>query len=63
MHFTKEQFSNCSDVCSQESNWQENSIGSDNGLVPHLWQAIAFTNTEPVHRRMYAALTEQSSVV
>ena len=33
----------------QGSNWQEVSIGSGNGLVPNRRQAIAWTNSDPVH--------------
>ena len=32
------------------------SIGSDNGLAPTRRQAIIWTNVDPVHRRIYAAL-------
>ena len=32
------------------------SIGSCNGLTPNRRQAIAWTNDDPVHRRIYAAL-------
>ena len=32
------------------------SIGSDNGLAPTRRQTIILTNTDPVHRRIYAAL-------
>ena len=30
-------------------------IGWGNGLVPTRWQAITWTNADPVHRRIYAA--------
>ena len=33
------------EVCSQGSNWQYSSIGSDNGLAPTRRQAIIWTNT------------------
>ena len=32
------------------------SIGSGNGLAPNRRQAITWTNAEPVHWRIYAAL-------
>ena len=32
------------------------SISSGNGLVPNRQQAITWTNADPVHRRIYAAL-------
>ena len=38
------------------SNWQYVSIGSDNGSAPSRRQAIIWTNTDPFHRRIYAAL-------
>ena len=31
-------------------------IGLDNGLAPKRWQAIIWTNADPVHRCIYAAL-------
>ena len=43
-------------ICSLGSNWQYIYIGSDNGLAPSMWQAIIWTNADPVHRRIYAAL-------
>ena len=36
--------------------WQNVSIGSDNGLVLSRQQAIIWTNVDPVHWRIYAAL-------
>ena len=42
--------------CSQESSWQQASIGSDNGLAPNRRQAITWTNAYPVHWCIYAAL-------
>ena len=39
--------SNFTESCSQESNWQLTSSGSDNGFI--------WTNVDPVHRRNYAA--------
>ena len=35
--------------------WQP-SIGLDNGLAPNRWQAIIWTNAEPIHWCMYVAL-------
>ena len=32
-----------------EMHWQQNNIGSDNGLVPVRWQGTTWTNTDPVH--------------
>ena len=32
------------------------SIGLDNGLVPNRREAIMWTNTDPIHWRIYAAL-------
>ena len=43
-------------MCSLGSNWQYVSIGSDNGLAPSRWQAIIWTNADPVHQRICAAL-------
>ena len=34
----------------------ENSIGSGNGLAPKRRQAITWTNADPAHWRIYAAL-------
>ena len=36
--------------------WQWASIGLDNGLAPNRRQAIIWTNVDPIHWRMYAAL-------
>ena len=44
------------EICSLGSNWQYVSIGSDNGLAPSRRQAIIWTNVDPIHRRIYAAL-------
>ena len=68
-HFARQQFqthflvwtqfnsdSNFTEICSQESNWQYASIGSDNGLEPSMRQAIIWTNAYPVHQRIYVAL-------
>ena len=38
------------------SNWQYDSIGSDNGLAPSRRQAIILTNADPIHWRIYVAL-------
>ena len=38
------------------SNWQYVSTGSDNGLAPSRLQTIIWTNVDPYHRRIYAAL-------
>ena len=38
------------------SNEQYSSIGSDNGLVPNRRQANIWTNADPIHWRIYAAL-------
>ena len=48
--------SNFTEVCSQGSNWQYVRIGSVNGLAPNRRQAITWTNDDPVHWRIYAAL-------
>ena len=45
---------NFTDVCSQGSNWQSSSIGLDNGLAPNRWQAIIWTNADPINWRIYA---------
>ena len=37
-------------------NWQQPSIGLDNGLAPKWRQAINGTNADPIHWRIYAAL-------
>ena len=41
---------------SQKSAWQKASIGSGNGLAPNRRQTIIWTNADPVHCRIYAAL-------
>ena len=48
--------SNFTEVCSQGFNWQFCNIDLGNGLAPIRRQAIAWTNADPVHRRIYAAL-------
>ena len=40
----------------QWPNWQQPSIGLDNGMALNMWQAIIWTNAAPVHWRIYAAL-------
>ena len=47
---------NFTDVCSQGSNWQSSSIDLDNGLAPNRWQAIIWTNDDPINWRIYATL-------
>ena len=47
--------------CSHESLWQSAGIGSGDGLVPNRRQIIIWTNGDPVHGRMYAALGETST--
>ena len=37
-------------------NWWYVNIGSDNGFAPFRRQAIIWTNADPVHWRIYAAL-------
>ena len=32
------------------------SIGSDSGLATNMWQAIIWTNSDPIQWRIYAAL-------
>ena len=34
----------------------KHSIGLDNGLAPNRWQAIIWTNADPIHWRIYVAL-------
>ena len=38
------------------SNWQQPSIGLDNGLAPNRRQAIIWTNADPINWLIYAAL-------
>ena len=38
------------------SYWQKTNIGLDNDLAPNRWQAIIWTNTDPIHWRIDAAL-------
>ena len=46
----------CTEICFQETSWQYASIGSGNGLKPNRRQAITWTNADPVHWHIYAAL-------
>ena len=55
MHFLEWKWQN-SEICSQEFNWQYRSIGSGNGLAPNRRKAITWTNADPVHWCIYAAL-------
>ena len=60
MHFHEWKFLyfelNFTQVCSQGSNSQYPSIGSDNGLAPIRRRAIIWTNVDPVHSRIHASL-------
>ena len=47
--------SNFTEICYQESNWQQASIGSGNSLAPNRRQAITWTNADPVYWCIYAA--------
>ena len=47
---------NFTEVGSQGSNWQYVGIGLGNGLVPNRQQAITWTNADPIHWCIYAAL-------
>ena len=47
---------NFTKVSSQWSNWQYPSIALENGLAPNRRQAIIWTNADPIHWRIYAAL-------
>ena len=38
------------------SNWHQHSTGLDNGLVLNRWQAIIWTNADPIHWHIHAAL-------
>ena len=52
--------SNFTEICSQESDWHYASIDSGNGYsVLNRRQFITWTNDDPVHRRIYAALGEE----
>ena len=50
-------------ICSQESNWQYASISSGDGLALNKRQAITWTNADPVHWCIYAALGEDELMV
>ena len=47
---------NFTEDCSSGTNWQWPSIGWDNGLAPKSRQAIIWTNANPIHWRIHAAL-------
>ena len=40
-------------IPTQESNWEQTSIGSGNGLAPNRRQAITWNNDDPVHWCIY----------
>ena len=46
-----------SEICSQGSNYQHVSIGSDNGLVPNRWQAIIWNKGGLLYLGIYASLS------
>ena len=48
--------SNFTEMYSYGSNWQYACIGSGKGLAPSWRQAITWTNNDPFHWRIYAAL-------
>ena len=48
--------SNFTDICSQGCNCQWASVSSGNGLSPLQCQAVIWTNADPIHWRIYAAL-------
>ena len=60
MHFLQWKYlnlnENFTDVCSQGSNSQYASIGSDNALVPNRRQTIIWTNDDLGYQYMYASL-------
>ena len=47
---------NFTEVFSWRYNWQQPSTGSDNGLAPYMRESIIWTNADPIHWRIYAAL-------
>ena len=49
---------NRTEICTLGSNWQYDSIGSDNGLAPNRRQAIISTNADLIHWRKHAAVGE-----
>ena len=48
--------SKLTEFCSQGPNWQQPSIGLDNGLAPNRRQAIIWANADPIYWHIYAAL-------
>ena len=52
----KSNFNEIHVVYSLGSNWQYDSIGSDNGLAPNRRQAIIWTNVGMLYWRIYASL-------
>ena len=60
MHFLEWKYLNYDEnfieVCSQGSNWQYASIGSDNGSAPNRRQAIIWTNDDLGYRCINASL-------
>ena len=48
--------SDFTEVCSKQSNEQKISIGLGSGLVRNRRQAFTWTNADPVHWGIYAAL-------
>ena len=60
MHFLKWNYFhfklNFIEICSLGSNWQYVGIGSENGVAPSRRQVIIWTNVDPVHQRISAAL-------
>ena len=55
--------SNFTEVCPQGFNWQQASISSGNGLAPNRRQAIIWTNADPIHWSIYAALGRDESKI
>ena len=49
-------YKNSIGVCSLGFNWL------DNGLAPTRWQAIIWTNADPIYRHKYAALEEDELI-
>ena len=52
------EYQNFIEICSRGFNWQYVSIGSDNGLVLPRW-----TDVDPVHRCIYAALGRDDNLL
>ena len=48
--------SNSLKVCFYGPNWQQTSIGLENGLVPNRWQTIIWANADLSHWHIYVAL-------